>query len=401
MNPVLAVFIDGLKPETVERMEFLNTFNKKRIRTELGAYSPVCHESMYTGVFPNKHLRWFTWQYSPTTSPFKLLKKIGLHKVPHNLYSKYLCYRTSLFLNHVINRSVFGFTVFDTLPLKYWSYFDTEIKKPFTEPDLLNGYPNIFNILKTNGIEYEIVGPKASNLAETSKEVKKHSLRDVKPWTYYFISDIDPLSHKYGQESPEMLPRLQTMDNIVEEKYKEFEKKIDDDFYFMLWSDHGHTKVENKIYLKSIFSSNGRNLQDYIHFLDTNYARFWFRNDKERKEVEKILSNMSDKGFILNDELLRKYHADMPDNRYGDLIFYLDKPNIFYIGEISVLGRKIVELFVSMHGYLPDYPDSDAVIISNKALKKTQIILEDITPSILHALGLEVPDYMDGESVWK
>ena len=402
MIPVRTVFIDGLKPESVEYMEFLNTFeHKKRIKTELGAYSPVCYASMYTGVFPNKHLLWFTWKYSPDTSPFKLLKKAGLHKIPHNIYSKRICYKTSLFINRVTNPSVFGFTVFNSFPLKYWSYFDTEMKKPFTEPDLLNGYSNIFDILRTNGTEYEIVGTEANNLAESSKVVEKHSLQDIKPWTYYFVGDIDPLSHRYGQDSPETIKRLQMIDKILEEKYKELGKRSDN-LYFMVFSDHGHAKVENTVNLKSIFRENGTKLEDFIHFLDANYARFWFRNEKERKEVEKILSMMDDKGFILSEEHMKKCHVDMPDNRYGDLIFYLDKPNIFKDEEISVLGRKAVKTPVTMHGYLPDYLDSDAVLIANKKIvNKAHIKLEDITPSILQALGIEIPDYMDGEVIWK
>ena len=63
MKPVLTVFIDGLKPENIEHMPFLNSFsNKKKIKTEFG-YSPTCYASMFTGVKPNKHLVWFTWKW--------------------------------------------------------------------------------------------------------------------------------------------------------------------------------------------------------------------------------------------------------------------------------------------------------------------------------------------------
>ena len=398
MMPVLTVFIDGLKPESIEYMEFLNTFsNKARIKTELAAYSPVCHVSMYTGVFPNKHLCWFTWEYSPDASPFKLLKKIGLQKIPHNIYSKYLCYKTSLFLNHVTNPFVFGFTFFANCPLELWSFFDTEMKKPFTEPNSLNGYPNVFQILKKNNIEYETVGTEMSKSLEV---IQNYYQKNLKPWTYLFIGDIDPLSHKYGPDSSETIEQLKRIDKILEEKYRDFEKRFDD-FYFMLFSDHGHAKVENTINLRDIFRENGNKLEDYIHFLDANYARFWFRNKKERKKVEKTLSMINDKGIVLTEEYMKKCHVNMPDNRYGDLIFYLDKPTVFGDKNISALGRKIIKTPESMHGYLPDYPDSDAVIISNKALKKTQITLEDITPSILYALDLEIPGYMDGEPIWR
>lgn len=403
MMPVLTIFIDGLKPESVEYMEFLSTFEHvKRVKTELG-YSLVCHASMYTGVYPNKHLCWFTWMYSPNTSPFRLIRRFYLDKFLNkfsNTYLKYLCYKTCLSLNYV--KSSFGFTVFANLiPMNYWNNFDVSVKKPLTDPNALV-YPTIFDILRKNNIKYEIVGLEATNLAESSKVVEKHSLQDIKPWTYYFIGDIDPLSHKYGQDSFEVRKRLQVIDRIVEEKYKKFENKFNDDFYFMLFSDHGHTKVTNKVNLNVVFRENGKSLKDYIFFLDSNYARFWFRNERERKEVEDILSKMDDKGFILTDKLLEKYHVNMPDNRYGDLIFYLDKPNIFDHGEIIVFGKRLLQSPISMHGYLPDYTDSDGVFITNRrVINKSHIKLEDIAPSILYAIGLDVPDYMDGEVIWR
>lgn len=399
MIPVLAVFIDGLKPESVEYMDFLNTLEKARVKTELGAYSPACNTSIYTGVFINKHLCWFTWKYSPDTSPFRILKKLGVAYLPHNTYSKYLCYKACLNLYHATNPAIFGFTVFASIPMRCWAYFDTDIKEPWEKPQFYNGYPNLFEILRVNRVQFEVVGAKSRDLPDSSKVVKMHHPKKDIMFLNYFIGDIDHLSHRYGQDHLKTIERLKTIDKILEEKYAEF-KKIFNDFYFVVFSDHGHSEVKNVVNLEEIFRKKRKRLQDYIHFIDSNYARFWFRNPKEELEVKKVLSELEDKGFILTEEHLRRYHANMPDNRYGDLIFYLDKPNIFFSKEISALGRKITAP-VSMHGYLPDYPDSDAVFISNKKLKKNKMILQDIAPSILRALGLEIPDYMNGEPVWK
>lgn len=399
MNPMLTVFIDGLKPESIEHMEFLDTFeNKRRIRTELG-YSNLCHASMYSGVYPNKHLKWFVWMYSPKTSPFKWIEKLGIQKLPHNIYTKYACYRISKSFRRV--RSFYGipYSVW-YLPVDLWHYFDVAEKKFWTDPGYLEDYPTIFEILVDNGVDYEVVGM-TGNLAESSKSIKKHTQNHIKPWTYYFIGDIDPLSHQNGQDSPETIARLKTIDKILEEKYKEIEKRIDD-FSFILFSDHGHIKVENKVDISSFFRSNGKILNSYIHFIDSNYARFWFRNQKERKEIEEVLLKMDDKGFILNDELLKKYHVDMSDNRYGDLIFYLDTPNIFDHGKLVVMGKQMNSSPVSMHGYLPDHSESDGVFISNrKIINESHVRLEDITPTILEVQGLKIPDYMDGEVIWK
>jgi len=55
---LLSVFIDGLKPDSIEYMPFLNSIgHKARIETQLG-YSVTCHANIYTGVWPDKHRLW-------------------------------------------------------------------------------------------------------------------------------------------------------------------------------------------------------------------------------------------------------------------------------------------------------------------------------------------------------
>jgi hypothetical protein len=136
--------------------------------------------------------------------------------------------------------------------------------------------------------------------------------------------------------------------------------------------------------------------------VDSTFARFWFRNKKEEEEVCEILSELDSKGFVLTEEHLKKYNLSMPDNRYGDLIFYLDVPYIFDHGDLKVMGKKFSVSNVAMHGYLPDYPESDGVFISNKeVLEGSHVELVDIMPSILNALDVKIPDYVDGKVLWR
>lgn len=389
---VLTVFIDGLKPESVEEyMPFLNTFDKRRVETDLG-YSVTCHATMYSGVYPNKHLRWFLWKYSPETSPFKWVRRFKLDKV-HSEICNIGSYKLAKFLNR--NTSIYNCPLLWHIPLRYWHYFDIVEKKIWTEKNYLGTYPTIFDILKDSNRPYETVGLVKKGIANSSKGIKSHVFKKSYPWTYLFFGDIDPLSHKYGQDSIQVQEKLREIDRILEKKYELFEKKVDD-FYFMLFSDHGHIKIKRKVDLKSIFKSFGEALNDYIYFIDANFARFWFRNEKERSNVLKILSEMSDKGFILTKELLLKYNVNMPDNRYGDLIFYLDAPYQFSHG-VTIAGRRIEGKTVSGHGYIPN----DGVFISNKKINKTTVKLVDILPSILHLLKVPIPAYVDGEVVWE
>jgi hypothetical protein len=147
--------------------------------------------------------------------------------------------------------------------------------------------------------------------------------------------------------------------------------------------------------IQSIFRKCGSDLNRFIHLIDSNYARFWFRNDGERSTVERILATM-DCGFVLQDEHYKRYHLEMPDNRYGDLVYYLDVPAIF---TKTIWGFSRHQR--SMHGYLPEYPDSDGVFLSQRPLvEDTHVELVDVLPTLLASLGLPSPEYIDGRSLW-
>lgn len=398
---VVSVFVDGLKPESVRHMAFLNGLNMRRIKTELG-YSNPCHASMYSGVYPNKHLIWFIWKYSPQTSPFRWLKKTKLDRIPHNIYTKYICYRMTRLVNKK-NSSAFGLPFLWYMPITHWHYFDVVETKFWDEPDFLDEYPTIFEILKKHNIDFDTIGWSGRVLNKSLELIEDHNFIKLADWTYIFVGDIDPLSHVYGQESPTVKAKLRHIDRILMRIYNKY-KNESDDVCFMLFSDHGHIMAKNKLNLSSVFKTHGRDLTNYIYFVDSNYARFWFRNETERNEIYKILLSMNNEGFILTDELLEKHNVNMPDNRYGDLIFYLDAPNVFDQGNIFLMGKERSDSgkYISFHGYLPEYSESDGVFISNKELiNDTYIRLEDIMPSILYLFGLEIPEHVDGKVIWK
>jgi hypothetical protein len=396
MKPVVSVFIDGLKADSVVYMPFLNSFeSQRRIKTELG-YSNPSHASMYSGVYPNKHLNWFVWKYSPSTSPFKWLK--GFRYFPQNIYTKFACYKLATLFTRS-NTSFCGIPFLWWLPVESWSYFDVNEKKFWSEPYYLPNYPTIFDILRMNNIPYEVLGMVKGQTHRALPLIEQYMFPETKAWTYLFIGDVDEYSHKYGPDAAQTTEGLIKIDQVLEQKYRLFEKKLGD-FYFMVFSDHGHIPVKKGVNLSSIFVVQSKNINDYIHIIDANYARFWFRNEEEEKQVKEILTGIQN-GFILTEEHFRKYKVNMPDNRYGDLIFYLDAPYAFTHGLVSVLGKLRGHLSSSMHGYLPDHPEMDGAFITNKRLVDDSYLrLVDIMPSILHALDLPIPEHLDGKVVW-
>ncbi len=392
MRPVLAFFFDGLKPESLEYMPFLNSFaQKRRMKSEFG-HSVTCHPSMYTGVHPDKHLQWFVWRYDPVRTPFKWTRMFKYMGLVDNIGSRYFLHKYTR-QYRPRNTSWFGVPLLVNLPLRYWQYFNVVEDRSWDEPGYLKTYPTAFDILRQHNLEFQVIGM-VKGAGDEFAQIGNFTFERIRPWTYFFFGSTDGYSHKFGQDSPTTIERLRALDRLVEQQYREYEKRVPE-FDVLVWSDHGHIRSPERVDIHSRFKQHGTNLNRFIHLIDSNYARFWFRNDRERAIVTKVLSDMPE-GFILTDEHMRRYHLPTVDNRYGDLIFHLDVPYLF---SKTIWGFSRGQ--ASMHGYLPDYADSDGLFLTQRSIVDgTHVELVDVLPTLLSSLGVPVPDYVEGRTLW-
>ena len=392
MKPVLTFFLDALKPDSLQYMPFLNSFAyQRRMRSELG-HSVTCHPSMYSGVHPHKHLQWFVWKYDPGTSPFQWARVFRYLGLMDNLGSRYFLHKyTSMFRPR--NTSWFGVPLLVNLPLRYWPYFNVVEDRAWDEPGYLAEYPTVFDILRRHQLGFEVAGMRKEG-GDEFEQMGQHQFGEIQPWTYFFIGSVDHFSHAYGQDAPETIERLRKLDELICSKYEQYSRQTED-FDVFVFSDHGHIRVTRQVDIDDIFRRHGTDLNRYIHLTESNYARFWFRNDGERAAVERILESIEG-GFILTREHYRRYQLEMPDNRYGDLVFYLDAPAIF---SKTIWGFSRHQR--SMHGYLPEYPGSDGVFLSQRPLVDgTHVELVDVLPTLLNSLDVPIPPYVEGRSLW-
>jgi hypothetical protein len=391
MIPNVTIFLDGLKPESLKHMPFLGSLPYQgRIKTLLG-YSIACHASMYTGVFPDRHLLWFVWRDAPSTSPHRWLRFFPISVLLNHMPGKYFLTKTTRLFYHP--RGLFGLPYIVHLPMKFWHRLDVAEKKFWSDPEYLDDCPSLFDHLRKAGVDFEIAGM-IRGPARTSDVVDSYQLGDLKPWTYLFIGDVDGLSHKFTQDSPEVISELKRFDQIIERKVAELKRKSSD-LRILAFSDHGHINVERKVDIYDHFRQQGDDLNRYFHIIDANFLRLWFKNASQERDCRDVLAKLEG-GFVLGEEHLKRYHVTMPDNRYGDLIFYMDVPAMF---SKTIWGwSRTVQ---SMHGYAPDHAGMDGFIASNlpfdTAIPKE---LVDILPSLLSALDLPIPNDLDGKAIW-
>lgn len=385
---LFTVFLDGLKPESLKHMPFVNSFiEKKQLRTILG-YSITCHASMYSGVFPDKHRMLFIWKKNILNSPFKILKWIKIPSFMDNIYVRFLVWKViSRFINFP---SFFGLPFVAHLPFKFWHNLDLSEKKFWDQDNYIDSYKTIFEIFREKKIDYKVIGME-KGLGDESFFVAKSEINKSFDWVYLFMGDVDHFSHSHTQESNYSIDRLKIIDKIIMEKYIEY-KKIQPNTKFLLFSDHGHSVICEKINLYDKFQENGLELNSFFHVIDANFCRIWVNCEKDKQKIVNILNSIAG-GWILSEEEQKKEHIYLDGNEFGDIIFYLDKGAVFS-PTIWGAGSKVK----SMHGYLPSHDDSYGVVATDLAIQSRELYLVDLGPTILDFFGLKFPYETDGSS---
>jgi len=381
-KPVLSIFADGVRFDSLQFMPFLNSLNSAPLETVLG-YSITCHPSMYTGVYPNKHKVAFHWvkgkrengpytflSYFPDFFPFS---NAYVQAIVSHFYSKiFLKKKASPFM---------GYGKLLNLPMKFWNQIDINEFRYWDEDNYINeDIKTIFELVRKHDYKHHISNLHKPNLG------KIDAVKTVDPkffdWVYYFIGESDSVSHDYTQHSPEGKALLLKLDNFIKTEYEKFVDTFGlDGFDFVFWSDHGHITIEKQIDLYNFFKKNKVNLKNSFHLVDSTTVRFWPKNDSEKQKIMELMSKISEATLVKDYD---KLHIANDRNLYGDLFYYLDG-GVVFIYTIHGFGKETK----SMHGYHPDAEGNDGLFVSNKKIKNGKVTLPDVFVSTINSLGID------------
>ena len=227
------------------------------------------------------------------------------------------------------NSSYSGVPCLVNLPLKYWSLFELSDDVMWNNPNWKKELPNLFTILKENNIKHKIIALHNKTKSDDAFIESKHLNFKELDYVYYFIGYTDNVMHSFG-ESIESQDYLLKVDKFIEEEYKKA-KLVNENVTVIAFSDHGHINIDGPLIDINDYFVGNKKVNDYIHLIESNFVRFWFRNEEEKIEVEKVLNSMVDLGigFIIDDAVKDKYHLKMNPFEQGELIFYLDSPREF------------------------------------------------------------------------
>jgi predicted AlkP superfamily pyrophosphatase or phosphodiesterase len=383
-KPLLSIFADGLRYDSLQYMPFVRNLNSVPLETVLG-FSITCHPSMYTGIYPDKHKIAFHWvkckkKFGPY-SPFCIFPDIFPFSYPYvqailsHLYAK-------LFLKHKASPFM-GYGKILNLPMRFWNQIDINEYKYWDEDNYINeNIKTIFELVRKNKLKHHISKMHKPNLG------KIYAIEIVDPadydWVYYFIGESDHVSHEYTQHSKEGKEFLIKLDKFIEKRFKEFEDLYGyNDFDFIFWSDHGHIPINKRYNLYEEFTKNQFNLKKIFHIIDSTTARFWIDNEIQKEEIKKIMEKIPEANFVKETDFA-ELHLAQDTNLYGNLFYYLDVGATFtYTIHGFGFGTK------SMHGYHPNAEGNEGVFVSNKRIISKKTTLPDVFVTSINSLGIE------------
>lgn len=387
---VLLYFMDGVKFDMMKKyMPFLSSLNTKPLISEFG-YSCACHATMYTSRYIEEHKTWFIWKRGDH-SPYRWINCIPGLKYMNFLPLKLALGKITRKLSH--NSSYSGVSCLVNLPLKYWPLFEPCDDVMWNDPDWKSEMPNMFSIMRDNKVKHDIIALHRGTGADdvfTEEKLADYKNHD---FIYFFIGYTDNIMHTYGENGEEAHKYLDKVDAFIRKTYEKA-CKYHDDVTVIAYSDHGHIDLKAPyIDINDYFRAEGLKVNHYIHLIESNYARFWFRNEEERREVNKVIKRLEREGlgFELDDKYRKMYHLRLDPREHGELIFYLAAPHEF-TKTIWGFGHSVK----SGHGFEPTLPKHYGIFCSDKPLAKDRefAYLTDVLPSVMKQMGIERKEYV-------
>jgi predicted AlkP superfamily pyrophosphatase or phosphodiesterase len=354
----------------------------------------------FAGLYPEVSNISSMYWYEPQKSPYGIAKYIPSFLDGRPLFSKYIRRVTTAYANivHGNKERCYSFDTYN-VPLHLLPYFNLVEQIAPWNPRYLSQI-TLFDIFRENNVKWLFIGYPGSD--QRTRAIWDKFQREISPdisFVWLHFAETDWAEHEYGPMSKERKEKLREIDATIAKVRDELEKMFSQ-VHMLVFGDHGAVEVKETIDIKGRLESlNLRVGKDYVYFLDSTMARFWFKNDIARLWITEAMSSLL-KGKLLTEDDFVKYRAHFNHTRYGELIWVANEgvlilPN-FWQGGSPVKG---------MHGYLPDVKDNQAAFLLSSPVLDKPVELKspcdmvDIFPTILDLMDLPIPETNEGTSI--
>jgi len=360
---------------------------------------------IFTGTHPDVHKNYTMFTYEPGQSPYSILRPLRYVSPAINFHTTIDAAVRRFVAQPLVDR----FSSTNNAPVARIPYevlpsmsVSEGVDKVYNEGAL--GVESIFDVMRAEDVEFEyLVYPDVSTDAELTEtlvsEVKKQSPKDV--YLGQFISS-DRDVHKAGVNSTERVEITEKIDKQIDAIRTACEEHLES-YNLCIIGDHGMMDVETyvDIYAKVTDYSDQKGLsmgQDFLLFLDSTLARFWFFTDEAKELLSQFVENeLSNLGEIIDED--RAAQKRLPDDRrYGDLIWEAS-PGVLIYPDYFHRAEK----YNAMHGYDNEVPEMKGFAIAYGAdapeSTSSDVNLIDFCPTLCDLIDIAYPEKNEGESM--
>ena len=354
---VMVFLIDALGYEQARDPAFLPSLTTPRapVRSVLG-YSSACIPSLLTGQLPETHGHLSMYRRAP--------KEGGVFSgiapwvsIAAKLTGRQWMLRQWI-SSHLRRSGITGYFSLYDVPLPLLRHFDLVQRRNVYAPGAFETVEGLPDLLARRGVPHRIwdwtVSEEAA-FADLERTVETGRERVL----FFYRPELDGLMHTVGPNDPRVGRTLSEYSARIEAIVAKARERHDEVEVYA-FGDHGMAQVDHTHDLwEPLRALPLRVPDDYLYFLDSTMARFWFRTDEARRTVRGLLKTL-DFGRILEISELQELGAFYRDQEYGEMIFLLNEGHILVP---SFMGLSPVR---GMHGYHPDASASYTTLLTNR-----------------------------------
>ena len=351
---LILYFADGFSWQYIEDRPFMEQFwrDRRPLRTLVG-YSSTIIPSILTGRYPQDTGMWTEYYLEPrersalqrlltrprlrwTLFPANLLRLVWFRIARRTGMGAEHRLRLPLELSHLFSRHPIKYDQFPPIGLPVRSMADL-----FAERGL--------------SVDFRYVTGELDPAAELD-HLRRHSAEhDV---FFYYDPSLDGMGHHVGASAEALSEPIERISSFLEAAAASLERG--GPTHVLLFSDHGMTTVRSTFDLLGHLTDFELG-KDYIAFIDSTLARFWFPDEQRRSNILARLADVP--GTVLSEQQRQNYGIAFSDRRYGQDVLVADEgvvlhPN-YFAGPFLRFARRYPEK--AMHGYLPEAPSSRGI----------------------------------------
>ena len=356
-STLVILVIDALGAELAESSRFLadRLPHRQRLRTILG-YSAAAIPSLLTGQWPRDHGHWCLYFRArrPSDSPFTGAGMLA--RLPAPLANRWTVRRrlAGWWSRRANIRGYFG--LYD-VPYRELADLDYVERKDTWSTGTFGG-GSFVDDLEAGGIRSHVSDWRVPDETKLEAALERERVDPAEVYLLY-LTEIDARQHAHGSRGRPVMDRLTEYHPRIEALLASAGRRGPS--RLVVVSDHGMTDIHDILDPGPVLSRLGlRDGPDYRVFLDSTFLRFWCESPAVVRRIEETIGNTKGLAIVTAAEQ-RREGIDFNDDRYGAVIALAD-PGVLICP--SYMGRTPL---AGMHGYSPDDPASDAMLLAEEA----------------------------------